>query len=255
MMILREIDGATAIVTLNRPDRRNALSLELMRELLETLDEVGRHPQVRAVILAAAGTVFSSGHDLSEMTGRDVSEYREIFDVCTRLMEKVQSIPQPVIAEVQGIATAAGCQLAATCDLTVASEAARFGTPGVRIGLFCSTPMVALSRAIGRKRALEMLLTGDLIDARTAADWGLVNRVVAADQLRAETLRMAAQIAQASPLTVAIGKQAFYAQIDLEQSKAYAYTKEVMAMNNMAADAQEGIAAFLEKRPACWSGK
>ena len=158
-----------------------------------------------------------------------------------------------MIAEVQGIATAAGCQLAATCDLVVASEAARFGTPGVRIGLFCSTPMVALSRAIGRKRALEMLLTGELIDARTAADWGLVNRVVAAEALRAETLRMADRIAEASPLTVGIGKQAFYAQIDLDQSKAYAYTKEVMAMNNLAADAQEGITAFLEKRTACWS--
>lgn len=255
MMILREIVDATAIVTLNRPDRRNALSLELMRELIETLDEVGRHPQVRAVVLAAAGTVFSSGHDLAEMTGRSLGEYREIFDVCTRLMEKIQQIPQPVIAEVQGIATAAGCQLAATCDLIVASEAARFGTPGVKIGLFCSTPMVALSRAIGSKRALEMLFTGELIDARRAADWGLVNRVVAVSALRAEALAMAAQIAKASPLTVAIGKEAFYAQIDLDQAKAYAYTKEVMAMNSMAADAQEGITAFLEKRVACWSGK
>jgi enoyl-CoA hydratase/carnithine racemase len=255
MMILREFEGATAILTLNRPDRRNALSLELMRGLIEALDEVGHHKQVRAVILAAAGTVFSSGHDLGEMTGRNIDEYREIFDVCTQLMEKIQRIPQPVIAEVQGIATAAGCQLAATCDLTVASENARFGTPGVKIGLFCSTPMVALSRAIGRKRALEMLLTGELIDAPTAADWGLVNRVVAAGELRSETLGMAARIANASPLTVAIGKQAFYTQIDLDQPKAYAYTKEVMAMNNLAADAQEGITAFLEKRAACWSGK
>jgi enoyl-CoA hydratase/carnithine racemase len=252
MMILREIQGPTAIVTLNRPQRRNALSLELMRELLDALDEVGRHPQVRAVILAASGTVFSSGHDLAEMTGRNINEYREIFDVCTQLMTKVQTIPQPVIAEVQGVATAAGCQLAATCDLALASEAARFGTPGVRIGLFCSTPMVALSRAIGRKRALEMLLTGELIDARTAADWGLVNRVVPAGELREATLAMAAKIAEASALTVAIGKQAYYTQIDLDQAKAYAYTKEVMAMNNLAADAQEGITAFLEKRPARW---
>ena len=255
MMILREITGATAIVTLNRPERRNALSLELMRELNDALDEIGHHPQVRAVILAAAGTVFSSGHDLSEMTDRSVSEYREIFEVCTQLMTRVQSIPQPVIAEVQGIATAAGCQLAATCDLAVASEGARFGTPGVRIGLFCSTPMVALSRSIGRKRALEMLMTGELIDARTASEWGLVNRVVAAEALRSETLRMAEKIAQASPLTVAIGKQAFYAQIDLDQAKAYAYTKEVMAMNSVAADAHEGITAFLEKRAACWAGR
>jgi len=255
MMILREIDGATAVVTLNRPERRNALSLELMRELLDTLDEIGRHPQVRAVILAASGTVFSSGHDLSEMTGRNIAEYREVFDVCTQLMTKVQSIPQPVIAEVQGVATAAGCQLAATCDLAVASESARFGTPGVRIGLFCSTPMVALTRAIGRKRALEMLLTGELIDARTAAEWGLVNRVVPAANLRAETLKLAGKITEASALTVSIGKQAFYAQIDLDQSKAYAYTKEVMAMNNLAADAQEGITAFLEKRPANWKNR
>ena len=163
--------------------------------------------------------------------------------------------PQPVIAEVQGVATAAGCQLAATCDLAVASESARFGTPGVRIGLFCSTPMVALTRAIGRKRALEMLLTGELIDARTAAEWGLVNRVVPAANLRAETLKLAGKITEASALTVSIGKQAFYAQIDLDQSKAYAYTKEVMAMNNLAADAQEGINAFLEKRPANWKNR
>ena len=255
MMIRREMEGTTAIVTLNRPERRNALSLDLMRELLATLDEVGRQPQVRAVILAAAGTVFSSGHDLSEMTGRDINQYREIFDVCTQLMTRVQSIPQPVIAEVQGVATAAGCQLVATCDLAIASEAARFGTPGVRIGLFCSTPMVALSRAIGRKRALEMLLTGELIDAPTAAAWGLVNRVVEAGALRVETLRLAARIAEASPLTVSIGKQAYYTQIDMEQTKAYAYAKEVMAMNNLAGDAQEGIGAFLEKRTACWKGR
>jgi enoyl-CoA hydratase/carnithine racemase len=164
-------------------------------------------------------------------------------------MEKIQQIPQPVIAEVQGIATAAGCQLAATCDLVIASDAARFGTPGVKIGLFCSTPMVALSRAIGRKRALEMLLTGELIDARKAADWGLVNRVVSAGALRSETLALAAKVAQASPATVAIGKQAFYKQIDLDQCQAYVYTKEVMAQNNLAPDAQEGITAFLEKRP------
>ena len=189
------------------------------------------------------------------MTDRNLNEYREIFDVCTQLMSKVQSIPQPVIAEVQGVATAAGCQLAATCDLAIASENARFGTPGVRIGLFCSTPMVALSRVIGQKRALEMLLTGELIDAGTAAEWGLVNRVVAADALRSETRSLAHKIAQASPLTVAIGKQAFYTQVDLDQPKAYTYTKEVMAMNNLAADAQEGITAFLEKRSARWSGR
>ena len=250
-----ERDGPVAIVTLNRPQRRNALSLELMRELIECLAETGRDTEVRAVILAAAGTVFSSGHDLSEMTGRSVTEYREIFDVCTVLMSTVQSIPQPVIARVQGIATAAGCQLVATCDLAIASEAASFGTPGVKIGLFCTTPMVALTRAIGRKRAMEMLLSGRTIDAATAADWGLINRAVPAEALAEETLALARQIAQASGFTVGLGKQAFYAQIDLDQPKAYAYAKEVMTMNSLAEDAQEGITAFLGKRAPCWKGR
>ena len=177
-------EGNIALITLNRPQRRNALSLALMQELIDCLERDRRRRDLRAVILAAAGKVFSSGHDLSEMVGRDENEYQRIFDVCTELMAKLQSIPQPVIAEVQGIATAAGCQLVATCDLAIAAEEAAFATPGVRIGLFCTTPMVALSRAIGRKRALEMLLTGEPIDAHTAADWGLVNRVVAAGQLR-----------------------------------------------------------------------
>jgi enoyl-CoA hydratase/carnithine racemase len=189
------------------------------------------------------------------MTGRDINQYRRLFDVCSELMMKVQSIPQPVIAEVQGVATAAGCQLVATCDLAVASEDASFATPGVKIGLFCTTPMVALSRAIGRKRAMEMLLTGELVDGRTAAEWGLVNRAVPASELQAETRKLAQRIAGASSLTVALGKQAYYTQIDLDQPKAYAYAKEIMTMNSLAADAQEGIAAFLEKRAACWSGK
>ena len=235
-----------ALVTLNWPQRRNALSLPLMQELIECLS---------AVILAANGSVFSAGHDLSEMVGRDISEHRRLFDVCTELMEKLQSIPQPVIAEVQGIATAAGCQLVATCDLAIASEDAAFATPGVRIGLFCTTPMVALSRAIGRKRALEMLLTGELVDAHRAADWGLVNRVVAADRLRAETRQLAGRIAQASDMVVALGKRAFYKQIDLDQPKAYAYAKEVMSTNALAHDAQEGISAFLEKRTPSWKGQ
>jgi enoyl-CoA hydratase/carnithine racemase len=243
-----EIESGLATITLNRPQRRNALSLALMRELIACLDEIGLNREVRTVILAAAGPVFSSGHDLTEMVGREIGDYRELFDVCTQLMAKVQAIPQPVIAEVQGIATAAGCQLVATCDLAIASEAAQFATPGVRIGLFCTTPMVALTRSIGRKRALEMLLTGEMIDARTAAEWGLVNRVVPASELRCETRKLAARIAEASPLTIAIGKQAYYTQIDLDQPKAYAYAREVMTMNNMAADAQEGITAFLEKR-------
>lgn len=253
--LLRSTEGQLGLITLNRPDRRNALSLDLMLELIDCLHEIGVDTGIRAVILAAAGKVFSSGHDLSEMLGRTVNDYRRIFDVCTELMAKIQSIPQPVIAEVQGIATAAGCQLVATCDLAIASEQAQFATPGVKIGLFCTTPMVALSRAVGRKRAMEMLLTGKLVDATTAAEWGLVNRVVPADQLESETRRLACQIAEASGFTVALGKQAYYTQIDLDQPKAYAYAKEVMAMNSLAHDAQEGMSAFLEKRAACWTGK
>ena len=248
-------EGSTAVVTLNRPERRNALSLELMLDLIAALDEIGRNREIRAVILAAAGKVFCSGHDLGQMTDRDLNDYRRIFDVCSELMQKIQSIPQPVIAEVQGIATAAGCQLVATCDLAVAAEDAAFATPGVKIGLFCTTPMVALTRAIGRKRALEMLLTGAMVPARTAADWGLINYAVTAADLPSATRRLAAQVAAASSLVVAIGKQAFYTQIDLDQPKAYAYAKEVMSMNSMAADAQEGIGAFLGKRTPCWSGK
>jgi len=248
-------EGPAAVVTLNRPQRRNALSLGLMLELIGCLDEIGRNREIRAVILAAAGKVFCSGHDLSEMTGRDIDEYRRIFDVCTELMVKIQTIPQPVIAEVQGIATAAGCQLVATCDLAVAGEEAAFGTPGVKIGLFCTTPMVALTRAIGRKRALEMLLTGEMVDARTAADWGLINQVVPASDLPAATRRLAAKVAEASLLVVALGKQAYYTQIDLDQAKAYAYAKEVMSSNAVAEDAQEGMSAFLAKRAPCWKGR
>jgi enoyl-CoA hydratase/carnithine racemase len=248
-------EGGIAFVTLNRPQKRNALSLELMQELSACLAEIGCRPQIRAVVLAAAGPVFSSGHDLSQMTGRDINAYRQIFDVCTELMSRLQSIPQPVIAQVQGLATAAGCQLVAACDLAIASEDAAFATPGVRIGLFCTTPMVALTRAIGRKRALQMLLTGDLVDARTACEWGLVNQVVPAAELAPAARALATRIAEASPLVVALGKQAFYTQIDLDQPKAYAYAKEVMSMNALAGDAQEGMAAFLSKRPPCWSGK
>ena len=253
--IAYQVEGPAAIVTLNRPERRNALSLGLMLELTACLEEIGGNHEIRTVVLGAAGTVFSAGHDLSEMTGRDIEEYRRIFDVCTGLMTKIQSIPQPVIAAVQGVATAAGCQLVATCDLAIAAETATFGTPGVKIGLFCTTPMVALTRAIGRKRALEMLLTGQMVDARTAADWGLVNRVVPAAELAAESRKLAAKVAEASSLVIALGKQAFYKQIDLDQAQAYAYAEEVMSKNAVAADAQEGIAAFLGKRPPCWTGK
>jgi enoyl-CoA hydratase/carnithine racemase len=254
-LVTVECNEGIVTLTLNRPERRNALSVELMASLIRCLDDIAGNSEVRAIILAGAGKVYCSGHDLSEMTGRSVSEYRHLFDLCTTLMTRIQSIPQPVIARVHGVATAAGCQLVATCDLVVASERAEFATPGVKIGLFCTTPMVALTRAVGRKRAMEMLLTGRMVDAATAAEWGLVNRVVPADALESETVALARQVTSASPLTVSLGKQAFYAQIDLDQSKAYAYAKEVMSMNALADDAQEGIGAFLEKRPACWKGR
>jgi enoyl-CoA hydratase/carnithine racemase len=246
-------NGPAAVLTLCRPEKRNALSLGLMEELIAAL-RAAAAGEARAVILAAEGRVFSSGHDLGEMTGRSVVDYRRLFDVCTELMETIQSIPQPVIAEVQGVATAAGCQLVATCDLAVASDEASFATPGVKIGLFCTTPMVALTRAIGRKRAAEMLFTGRSVDARTAAEWGLVNRVVPPRELKQESRWLASQVAAASGFTVSLGKQAYYAQIDLDQPKAYAYAKEIMSMNAMATDAQEGIRAFLEKRKPCWVG-
>ena len=247
--------GPVATIRLNRPRQRNALSMDLMRDLIAVLEGIGTNSELAAVILAAEGSVFCSGHDLKEMVDRDINEYRQIFDLCTDLMAAIQRIPQPVIAQVDGMATAAGCQLVAACDLVVASENARFATPGVRIGLFCSTPMVALTRSIGRKRALEMLLTGKSIDAATAYEWGLVNRVVPKDALAKATRDLACEIAQASEMVVGLGKAAFYAQIDLDQSKAYTYAKEVMSMNALASDAQEGMSAFLEKRPPCWTGR
>ncbi len=253
----KELAGPVAIVTLGVPERRNPLSLATMRSLAAALHEIGNDDRSRVVILAAEGPVFSAGHDLREMTcgAGDETQYAEVFDACTELMETVQRIPQPVIAEVDGVATAAGCQLVATCDLAVASEQARFATPGVKIGLFCSTPMVALTRAIGRKRAMEMLLTGRMIDAATAAEWGLVNRVVARDRLRPETLELAGEIAAASPLTVGVGKQAFYRQIEMPQPSAYEYAQGVMSANAAAHDAQEGMTAFLEKRKPRWKGE
>lgn len=253
-VILEEKEGL-ATVTMNRGEKRNPLSTAMMTALIDVFEQLGKRREVRAVILAGAGPAFSAGHDLGEMRGRELDFYRDEFSLCARLMQCLQSIPQPVIARVHGIATAAGCQLVATCDLALASENARFATPGVKIGLFCSTPMVALSRAIGRKRAMEMLLSGQPIDAHTAADWGLINRVVAESDLASETRKLAMLVADASPLIVAIGKQAFYAQIDLDQAHAYDYTKEVMSQNAMAADAQEGIGAFLEKRKPVWCGR
>jgi enoyl-CoA hydratase/carnithine racemase len=253
--ILVSREGATGRITLNRPEKRNALSLQLMQELIGSLETLGADPEVRAIVIEGAGPAFSAGHDLSEMVGRDLPFYQQLFDVCTELMEAIHRVPQPVIAKVHGVATAAGCQLVAACDLAVAADDARFATPGVKIGLFCSTPMVPLSRAIGRKRALEMLVTGDLIDAQTALDWGLVNRVVPAERLEEAVAELVEKIAASSPLTVGIGKEAFYEQVELDEHRAYDLTKSVMAMNSLAADAQEGICAFLEKRRPSWSGK
>jgi enoyl-CoA hydratase/carnithine racemase len=253
--ILVKREPPIARITLNRPERRNALALDLMEELTAAFKALGRDDDVRAIILAANGPAFSAGHDLRELVDGDINQYRHVFDVCTDLMTTIQSIRQPVIAQVARIATAAGCQLVATCDLAVAAEEAKFATPGVKIGLFCTTPMVALSRAIGRKRALQMLLTGQVISAATAAEWGLVNQVVPADELESATFALALAVAESSPLTIALGKQAFYTQIDLDQPKAYAYAKEVMSMNALAADAQEGMCAFLAKRAPTWVGR
>jgi enoyl-CoA hydratase/carnithine racemase len=247
-----EREGDVAVVSMNCPQRRNALSLAMMRELDEALRAIGADPGARCVILRGEGAAFSAGHDLRELIDRDTETYREIFDACVALMARIEAIPQPVIAEVATIATAAGCQLVAACDLAVASTEATFATPGVRIGLFCSTPMVALTRAIGRKRAMEMLLTGEPIDAQTALAWGLVNRVVPREQVHDEALALAAKIASASRAIVTIGKATFYAQIDLDESQAYAYTKEIMAMNAGYPDAQEGMGAFLGKRDPQW---
>ena len=253
--LLVEADGPAARITLNRPEKRNALSLELMEEVIAALAELAKDADVRAIVVEGAGPVFSSGHDLGEMVGRDPAFYQRLFDACTVMMEAIHRVPQPVIAKVHGVATAAGCQLVAACDLAVAAEGTRFATPGVKIGLFCSTPMVPVSRAVGRKRALQMLLTGEPIDAETARDWGLVNDVVPADELDAAVATLVQKIARSSPLTVGIGKEAFYGQIELDEHRAYDLTKTVMAMNSLAGDAQEGICAFLEKREPTWKGE
>jgi enoyl-CoA hydratase/carnithine racemase len=237
-------------LTLSRPERRNALSLALMSEVYEALGSLPADSQ--AVIVAGDGPAFSAGHDLGEMVDRDARFYAELFDVCTAMMERIHRIPQPVIARVHGVATAAGCQLVASCDLAVAVDTATFATPGVKIGLFCSTPMVPISRAVGRKRAMEMLLTGEPIDAATALEWGLVNRVVPAGRLDAEIQKLVGQIVRYSPTVIGIGKEAFYSQVELDEHRAYDLAKAVMASNARLPDAREGIDAFLGKRPANW---
>ena len=244
-----------ATVTLDDAERRNPLGLDTLRSLDRTLAGLGERTDVAVIVLAARGPAFSAGHDLREMTGSDDAFFRALFDACVDLMATMHRIPQPVVAKVDGVATAAGCQLVAAADLAIASTRASFATPGVRIGLFCSTPMVPLSRAIGRKRALQMLLTGEPIDAATAAAWGLVNQVVEPDDLDETVAGLAERIASFSSETIAIGKEAFYDQVDRSEPDAYAFTRQVMAANAATADAQEGIAAFLDKRAPTWRGR
>lgn len=254
LLSVTDPDGI-ATLTLNRPAARNALSLGLMTALVTELDRIATDPATRVVILAAAGPAFCAGHDLREMRADPTrAAYERVFALCSRLMQTIVRLPKPVIAQVHGVASAAGCQLVATADLAVAADTARFATPGVNIGLFCSTPMVALTRNVGRKAAMEMLLTGDLLDAARAREIGLVNRVVPEAELAGATIALARQIAGKSPLTLAIGKEAFHRQAEMDLPGAYAYAAQVMTRNMLARDAAEGIDAFLRKRPPIWTG-
>src|SRR5215467_14195293 len=261
VILEREDRGGIAILTLNRPQARNSLSEALMEALSDALSAIARDRSVRLVVIAANGPAFSAGHDLKELNARRSDEdrgrayFKHIMSLCSRLMQQIVTLPQPVIAAVQATATAAGCQLVASCDLAVASTTAKFATPGVNIGLFCSTPMVALSRNVPRKHAMKMLLTGDLISAEDAARIGLVNRVVAAGSEREEALALARKIAAKSTHVVKIGKEAFYRQAELDLAAAYAYASNVMVENMLARDAEEGIAAFVEKRPPKWEDR
>ena len=260
-VLLRERDGGIAVLTLNRPEARNSLSEALLTALTATLADIAADRSVRAVVLAANGAAYCAGHDMKEMTARrsDADRgrayFKHLMDACSAVMQAIVRLPQPVIAAVQGTATAAGCQLVASCDLAVASSAARFATPGVDIGLFCSTPMVALSRNVARKHAMEMLLTGEMIAADDAQRFGLVNRVVEPGAERAAALALARTIAAKSTLTVKIGKQAFYRQLELDLTAAYRYASEVMVENMLARDAEEGIGAFIEKRTPQWEDR
>ena len=247
--LLISLHEGIATVTLNRPDKRNALALDLMLELTSALRDIADSAAV-GVILAAKGPVFSAGHNFGDMAGATVEQTRQLFAVCTEMMDTLQAMPQPVVARVHALATAAGCQLVASCDLAVAADTASFAIPGGKAGLFCHTPLVAVARSIGRKRALEMAMTGDAIDAATAADWGLINKAVPADQLEAEALDLIRRATRGSAESKGFGKQAFYRQIDLPQPQAYALAGERMATAAVTPDAQEGIAAFLEKRAA-----
>jgi enoyl-CoA hydratase/carnithine racemase len=259
VLLTRSVPGV-AVVTMNRPDARNALSVALMEELHEVIRSLGADRSVAAIVLAGNGPAFCSGHDLKELTHHRADAdggrafFAETMRLCSRLMQAIVRCPKPVIGAVHGTATAAGCQLVATCDLAVASEAAKFCTPGVNIGLFCSTPMVALSRNVPRKRAMEMLLLGELLPASEAVDYGLINRAVPHERVMDEALSMAKRIAEKSPATVAVGKEAFYRQIESPLSEAYDYATQVMVENMMLKDAAEGIEAFLEKRKPDWKG-
>jgi enoyl-CoA hydratase/carnithine racemase len=251
--LLRADHQGVTTITLNRPDARNALSWSMMQALLAMLAGIKSDPSVKAVIIAGAGPGFCSGHDLKELqANKNHGQHKATFELCSTLMQAIVTLPQPVIARVHGVATAAGCQLVASCDLAVAATVARFATPGVNLGLFCSTPMVALSRNVGRKAAMEMLLLGETIDAEKARDFGLISHVVPLERLEAATLEIATKIVKKSPRVIANGKEAFYRQLEMNLSDAYAYTSEVMARNVVKPDAVEGIGAFLEKRDPNW---
>jgi enoyl-CoA hydratase/carnithine racemase len=260
-ILLRETAGPIAVLTLNRPAARNSLSEAMIAELHAALNELCDDTNVRAVVIAANGTAFSAGHDMKELTARRADADRgrayfaEMMNACSAMMQAIVQLPKPVVAAVQGVATAAGCQLVASCDLAVASETATFATPGVDIGLFCSTPMVALSRNVPRKHAMEMLLTGEPVSAAAARDMGLINRVVAAGTEREAAIALAQRIANKSAYTVKIGKAAFYRQAEMSLSEAYRYASEVMTENMLARDAEEGIGAFIEKREPKWQDK
>lgn len=255
--VLFETKGPVGWLTLNRPHKRNALALDVMEEISRRLDSIAADSETRVLVIRGNGPVFSAGHDIREMTGsdKDVHFLSRIFTTCNQMMLRLHTLPQPVIAQVHGIATAAGCQMVAACDLAIAEEGARFATPGVKIGLFCTTPMVPLVRVIGRRRAMEMLLTGRFISSREALEYGLVNRVVPAEDLQDQTEKWAMEIARHSGFTLALGKRAFYSQIDLDERAAYDYAREIMAMNCLAGDAQEGMTAFLEKREPEWRNR
>lgn len=253
--ILFSAEGPIGYLTLNNPSKFNALSKKMIGEMIHLLTALSIDESIKVIVIRAAGKHFCAGHDLSEMRGQGMKEYKFIFDQCTQMMQLIHAIPQPVIAQVQGVATAAGCQLVAWCDLAVAEEGARFATPGVKIGLFCTTPMVAITRAIGRKAAMEMLLTGRYFPAPEARELGLINRVVPLEDLAEETHNLATHIAEASRFVLGIGKQGFYAQIDQPDDSAMNYAKHTIAMNLTAEDAQNGITAFIEKKTPVWKNR